>query len=80
MGMNMVQQEALLNFMEKRKELILRLESKRLNKESFLDENYFLIRRLGLKPYVQLKTREECLLNYQYNNCQCLDHCQCAHF
>ncbi|ERJ84732.1 hypothetical protein HMPREF1987_00317 [Peptostreptococcaceae bacterium oral taxon 113 str. W5053] len=69
MGMNMVQQEALLNFMEKRKELILRLESKRLNKESFLDENYFLIRRLGLKPYMQLKTREECLLNYQYYNC-----------
>ena len=69
MGMNMTQQEALINFLEKRKELILRLENKRLNKESFLDENYFLIRRFGLKPYMQPKTREECLLNYQYYNC-----------
>ena len=65
----MTQQEALINFLEKRKELILRLENKRLNKESFLDENYFLIRRFGLKPYMQPKTREECLLNYQYYNC-----------
>lgn len=65
----MTQQEALINFLEKRKELILRLENKRLNKESFLDENYFLIRRFGLKPYIQPKTREECLLNYQYYNC-----------
>lgn len=60
--------EKLIEFIEMRKEIIDRLDSGEMSKEYFLLENYNLIDRLSMRPYLKIDSFEQGIYNYQYYN------------
>lgn len=55
-------------FMEKRNSIIDRLDRKEITKEEFLEENYFLLNRLSMKPFLKIDNISKGIYNYQYYN------------
>ena len=58
----------LSNYISLRNKLIDRLGCGDLDKVGFLFENYMLITRFNIKPFISPDTIDKCLYNYQYFN------------
>lgn len=58
----------LSDYIRQRNNLIDRLTCGELDKVSFLFENYMLITRLNIKPFISPDTLDKCIYNYQYFN------------
>ncbi len=56
------------NFFKRRSFLIKQLESGKLNKKQFLEENYNLVRRFNMRPFLRIDNYEMGMYNYQYYN------------
>lgn len=55
-------------FFKKRAALIEDLEAGKLSKRQFLEENYNLVRRATMKPFLRVDSYEMGMYNYQYYN------------
>ncbi|QQK07489.1 DUF6648 family protein [Miniphocaeibacter halophilus] len=65
----MKSERELLNlFIQKRNDLIDQLDKGKINKEVFLENNYALLDRLSMKPFLKIDTVEKGIYNYQYYN------------
>lgn len=60
--------ESLNLFMEKRNLIIDKLDRKEITKEEFLIENYSLLNRLSMKPFLKIDNLSKGVYNYQYYN------------
>lgn len=56
------------NFFKRRSFLIKELEAGRLTKKQFLENNYNLVRRATMKPFLRIDSYEMGMYNYQYYN------------
>jgi len=55
-------------FFEERDALIYKFSKGDISKKEFIEEHYFFIRRLNLKPFKQIDSFEKGIYNYQYYN------------
>lgn len=55
-------------FIERRTELIDRLDAQQISKAHFIMENFLLIDRLSMVPFLQVMNYEQALYNYHYYN------------
>lgn len=60
--------DSLKRFIKKRNEIIEKLDKGVINKDEFLEENYILLNRLSMKPFLRIDTVEKGIYNYQYYN------------
>ena len=60
--------ESLKQFIKKRNEIIGKLDEGKISKDEFLEENYILLNRSSMKPFLKIDTVEKGIYNYQYYN------------
>ncbi|MDO5717914.1 MAG: hypothetical protein Q4P34_02925 [Tissierellia bacterium] len=60
--------KSISRFLKIRNQLIIDLENGKLDKKDFLIENYLLIEKLNMKPFLINDTIGRCVYNYQYYN------------
>lgn len=60
--------ESLRQFIIKRNEIIEKLDNGEISKDEFLEENYILLNRLSMKPFLKIDIVEKGIYNYQYYN------------
>ncbi len=55
-------------FFEEREALIFKYKKGDLSKREFIEEHYYYITRMGLKPFQKIDSFEKGIYNYQYHN------------
>lgn len=55
-------------FFENRSSLIYQYESGKISKKEFLENNYELVRRTSIRPFLRIDSYEMGMFNYQYYN------------
>ena len=55
-------------FFRERSRIIEKYEKGEIDKGQFLEENYMLIKRIGILPFVNINSLEKGMYNYQYYN------------
>ena len=60
--------EMFQDFFEKRSNIISEYGDGKISKKQFLEDNYNLVRRSGVAPFLRIDTYEKGMYNYQYYN------------
>lgn len=61
-------EEKFEDFFKKRSKIIKSLENKEISKKEFLEDNYNLVRRSSIAPFLRIDAYEKGMYNYQYYN------------
>ncbi len=60
--------EMFTDFFAKRSDIIQKYARGEISKKEFMEENYTLIRRSSIRPFLRIDTYEKGMYNYQYYN------------
>src|SRR5690625_4002354 len=56
------------DFFEQRSYLIFQFEGGEISKKEFLEQNYNLVRKTNIRPFLRIDSYEKGMYNYQYYN------------